>query len=310
MKAVFDTDPGIDDAMALIYLHSLRDKIDLLGITTILGNASIENCTRNACYLCDVFNIDCPVFQGAGTSFDGSPPGDYPDFVHGRNGLGDIDIPEPQTLVQTQAAADYLVDAARLHAGELTLIAVGRLTNLAMAIQKDPGFSRNLKEIIIMGGAWQCEGNVTPYAEANIIGDPEAARIVFNAGTPLTMVGLDVTMKTRFTPQYFNDLCNSLGPTGEFLHAINQTYSRYHKISMNWDESPVHDPSAIAYADDRSVFDTARGWLDCMLEGEQRGRTLFTESPDGPHHVCTDVDSARLLDRYANALQNRPGSHG
>lgn len=302
MKVVFDTDPGIDDAMALIYLHALQKKIELLGITTILGNASIEQCTRNARVLCDVFDIRAPVYQGAGVAVNGTTPYEYPDFVHGKNGLGDVELFEPKTPLETSSAADFLVECADKHQGDLTLLAVGRLTNLAMAVESDKAFSGKLKDIIIMGGAWQCEGNVTPFAEANIIGDPEAAQIVFDAGVPLTMVGLDVTMKTRFTVEFLNRLCSELGETGRFLHEINQAYAAYHKSSMNWNESPVHDPSAIAYADNPGLFRTVRGKLDCVLDGEQRGRTVFTESDKGPHQVCVDVDSAALLDRYHNTL--------
>ncbi len=302
MKAIFDTDPGIDDAMALIYLHGLREKIELLGITTILGNASIEDCTRNARYLCDQFGIDTPVYQGSGVAVDGTTPDDYPDFVHGANGLGDVDIPEPATSLQPESAVDYLINASMQHEGELTLLAVGRLTNVALAMQADSEFAGRLKHIIIMGGAWQCEGNVTPFAEANIIGDPEAAKIVFDSGVPLVMVGLDVTMKTRFTREFLKDLCSELDELGEFLYAINRAYAAYHKTSMDWDESPVHDPSAIAYADNPSLFTTAPGRLDCVLEGEERGRTVFIESGDGPHKVCIDVDSDALIERYRNVL--------
>lgn len=302
MKVIFDTDPGIDDAMALIYLQGLRDRIELLGITTILGNASIEDCTRNACFLCDVFDIDAPVYQGSGVAVNGTTPDDYPDFVHGSNGLGDIDIPAVKTAV-TGKAVEFLVETARRLAGDLVIIAVGRLTNLALALEADPAFAGNVKEIVIMGGAWQCEGNVTPFAEANIIGDPEAAKKVFDAGIPLTMVGLDVTMKTRITADYLRDLCDSLGDLGTFLWTINRAYAKYHKDSMNWDESPVHDPSAIAFADNPSIFTTTRGKLDCVLDGEERGRTTFVPAEQGPHHVCVDVDSPALLERYAEILR-------
>ena len=301
MKVVLDTDPGIDDAMALLYLQS-RNTLDLLGITTILGNASIDQCTENALYLCERFGIHVPVYRGASVAINGSEPDSYPDFVHGKNGLGEVDVSVSKLTTESIDAAQYLSNICSQHIGEVTIIAIGRLTNLALAIQAGPDFGKNVKDIVIMGGAIHCPGNVTPWAEANIIGDPEAAEIVFASGIATTLVGLDVTTRTKMDHDYVDGLCLSCPEIGGFLKTITKVYSAYH-LDVHGDESfPVHDSSAIAFADQAFLFQTQRGKLSCVVEGEQRGRTLFEPDSSGPHLICTDVNSPALLDRYKETL--------
>lgn len=300
MKVIFDTDPGIDDAMALLYLNA-APHLNLIGITTILGNASIEQVTTNACILCDCFNITAPVFKGAAQSLDGSA-GDYPDFVHGRDGLGDVGNPAPTSKASTESAVDYLLRITSEHPGEVTIIAVGRLTNLGLALQQDPAFAERVERIVLMGGSVSHEGNVTPWAEANIIGDPEAAHLVFQSGIPVTMVGLDVTMRTQMTDEYLKDLTSQLGALGDFLSAINKPYARYYMDRFGLSSIPIHDSSAVAYADEPALFTVKRGLIECELNGEQRGRTLFTEGIEGPHQVCLLVKSDEMLTRYRKTV--------
>ena len=305
MKVIFDTDPGIDDAMALLYLNACLD-IELLGITTILGNATLDDCTRNALFLCEQFGVDAPVYRGAETAINGVTPADYPDFVHGGNGLGDLTFAIHDRKIENEDAATYLIESTRKLPGEITLLAVGRLTNIALAIQRDHEFSSNVREIILMGGACNCEGNVTPYAEANIIGDPEAAEVVFRSSIPLVMVGLDVTMQTCFTMDYLKSACvNFPEPLTQLILDINRVYAEYHKTNLGWDQSPVHDSSAIAYADQPDCFKTDRGTLTCVLEGEQRGRTVFKADEEGDHLVCSDVASEKLLNRYQQVIGDK-----
>lgn len=305
MKVIFDTDPGIDDAMALLYLHRSA-RLDLVAITTILGNASIDQCTNNALFLCEKFDIAAPVYRGADRSIDGSLPEMYPDFVHGKNGLGEADVTVKARRTEPEDAVTALRQLTAHAPGEITIIAVGRLTNLALAIEADPGFASGVRNIIAMGGAVHVEGNVTPYAEANIIGDPEAAKVVFDSGIPLTLVGLDVTLVTRITTPYLEMLCTVLGELGPLVDEINQVYRAYYKTSQNWDDFPVHDSSAVACANDPTLFRTARGRLDCRLEGEERGRTVFAEEAGGPHEVCLAVDSERLLGHYLDTVRRAP----
>ena len=300
-KVILDTDPGIDDAMALLYLNACED-LKLIAMTTTPGNADIDQCTRNALILCEMFGIDVPVHKGPPEAMNGTITGDYADFVHGADGLGDVGLPELRRDIASPDAAGALVALSRAHAGELTLLAVGRLTNVALAIQRDSGFAGRLKEIIIMGGAHEHPGNITPWAEANIVGDPEAAEVVFQTGVPLTMVGLDVTTQTRMSHGYLEPLAASLGGFGDFILAINKTYADYHVRTENRHDFPVHDSSAVAYATHPEWFGTLTGNLRCVLDGEQRGRTLFEESATGPHKVCMSVRSEDMLRDYADRV--------
>jgi inosine-uridine nucleoside N-ribohydrolase len=296
-KVILDTDPGIDDAMAMLYLNACEN-LELLGITTTLGNASIENCTNNTLFLCEKFGIDAPVYRGANQGINGEVPKDYPYFVHGINGLGDLTIKNTKKSVEKSDAANFLLESAQDNSGEITIIAIGRLTNIALAISKDPMFANRVHQIIFMGGAARCNGNVTTWAEANIIGDPEAASIVFNSKIPLIMVGLDVTMQTKMSKLFLRTLTAKLQTLKKFLLAINTVYSGYYKEREGWDEFPVHDSSAIAYASNPEIFDTEEGLLNCLLEGEQRGRTVFTAGISGHHKVCLSVNSHAVLDDF------------
>ncbi len=299
---VFDTDPGIDDAMALLYLNACEN-IDLVGITTILGNADIEQCTRNALILRDMFDVDAPVYQGSARHINGSLPDDYPDFVHGTDGLGDVGLPPVRSQVEDEDAVTALINLSKEYSGELTLLAVGRLTNVALAIQQDEAFTGRLKEIIIMGGTHEHPGNVTPWAEANIIGDPEAAEMVFRSEAPLTMVGLDVTTQTRMSHEYLEPIANGL-PFGQFILQINRTYADYHVRTENRHDFPVHDSSAIAFTARPELFGGVTGYLSCVLEGDQRGRTVFKEDGSGPHKVCMSVNSDAMLEDYARRVSS------
>ena len=296
-KVIFDTDPGIDDAMALLYLNACPD-LDLLGITTILGNASIDQCTMNALFLKEKFKINAPIYRGASAGFNGETPIDYPDFVHGKDGLGDVVNIRTHGQVERQVAADFLIDAVNQAPGEVTIIAVGRLTNIALAITGSTSFATDVKNIVLMGGAYQCEGNVTPFAEANIIGDPEAANIVFTSQIPTTMVGLDVTQQTMMSQHYLQTLGGQLGPIGEFIIDINRVYASFYEQAHGWESFPVHDSSAVAYVDQPEMFTALTGRLNCVLTGEERGRTVFKPDNAANHQVCINVESEKMLARY------------
>jgi len=301
-KVIFDTDPGIDDALALLYLHACPS-LELCAITTTLGNASLDDCTDNALFLCEQYGITAPVYRGIETAVNGSVPESYPDFVHGSNGLGGIPIVIRHRKPEPVDAVDCLLEQTRRFPGGIRMIAVGRLTNIALALQRDEAFAARVQDIVCMGGTIEYEGNVSPFAEANMLGDPEAAERVFRSGIPLTMVGLDVTMQTKFSLAFLAAACAGFPDTlRELVLTTNQVYGEYHKTSLNWDESPVHDSSAIAFADRPALFKTERGSLHCALEGEQRGRTVFTADPAGPHLVCLGVNSEAMRTRFTEVV--------
>lgn len=299
MKVILDTDPGIDDAMALMYLHALP-QIELLGISTTPGNASLAQCTQNALLLCELLEISAPVFAGQETRINGSRHEQFPDFVHGPDGLAGLSSKPEHRTAEEDSAENFLIDSVRRHPGEVTLIAIGQLTNIALAISKDESFTTNVGELILMGGTINHPGNVTAWAEANIYCDPEAAGIVFESGIRTTMVGLDVTMQTGMSLAYINQIADA-GP-GDFLRKIAAFYGDYYKRDWDLDAFPVHDSSAIALVDQPAIFETRQGRLGCVLEGEQRGRTTFTTSDDGPHHACVAVDTPALLNRYRDVV--------
>jgi len=289
-KTIFDTDPGIDDAMALLLIHSMQD-LDLMGITTVFGNASIDACTRNALYICERFGLPYSVHEGAGKTLVGKEEEAYPDFVHGMNGLGDIELTAVTTSKHSQSAVDYLIEQSKITEG-LSVLAVGRLTNLAMALQEDPGLGSRLSRIVIMGGAIHVEGNVSPWAEANIFGDPEAAEVVFRSGTRIDLVPLDATLVNIVTRDALRDVTKKMGDAGEFLWSIKQHYLEFYKTKGRGDVFPMHDSSAALALTHPELFDWESGDLSCVVEGEERGRTVLKANNDGLHRVAINARQA------------------
>ena len=216
IPVIFDNDIGIDDAMALLLLDA-SSVVNLLGITTRFGNASIETTTRNALIVRDLFNIQAPVFKGAGEPIGLRLGEGYPVHVHGKNGLGDIPLPAPHSQPEAEPAAQALVDLTRVAGQKVTVIAVGGLTNIAEALRLDPDLPERIDRLIVMGGAFgyhQHRGNVSPVAEANIASDPLAADRVFSSKLKSVIVGLDVTHEIRMGEAYFSALREYCGSRG------------------------------------------------------------------------------------------------
>ena len=189
IKAIIDTDPGTDDALALMMALDLPG-LDILGLTTVFGNASLAHTTRNTLRLLEYLGrSDVPVYRGANRPLRGRYQYSY-DF-HGPAGLT-VRLPLPKTRPQPSRAPDYIIDMAQTHRREITLIALGPLNNVAQVLTREPRSKAWIKELVVMGGAVEVAGNKTPHAEANIYADPLAAEIVFSSGIPTTLVGLDV----------------------------------------------------------------------------------------------------------------------
>ena len=218
-RVIFDTDPGVDDAIALLFL--LRSpELQLEAVTTVFGNVDVEQTTRNALIILDVAGRpDVPVARGADRPLL-RERGLRGATVHGDNGLGGIELPSPSTAPIARRAAELIVEHIMAAPGEISLVAVGTLTNVALAVRLEPLIAENVRELIIMGGATTVDGNATRVAEANIAHDPEAAWIVFHAGFPVTMVGLDVTQQVLVTPEYLEELKRSGACEVEFIHAV------------------------------------------------------------------------------------------
>jgi inosine-uridine nucleoside N-ribohydrolase len=300
-KLIFDTDPGIDDAMALLLLHAIAE-LDIRGITTVFGNASIEDCTRNALYICERFKLPYKVYRGAGKGLNGDIEEAYPDFVHGNNGLGDIDQGLISIDSEKESAVDFIIREVEANAGDITILAVGRLTNIALALLQAPGLDKKISEIVLMGGALKVAGNVTAWAEANIHGDPEAAQCVFESGVPLVMVGLDATMSNQMTKDHLEDVTGQLDDAGLFLRAIKKCYLDFHASKGIVDAFPIHDSTAVLRLARPEFFDDLQGNVQCVLNGEQRGRTKLLDSRP-VHRVCMNSDNRRCIAYFDEVMK-------
>lgn len=310
MKAIFDTDPGIDDAMALLYLSKLAE-IELIGITTVVGNAGIDDTTRNALFLKEKFGLNAPVIRGAAATLDGVFKPE-PVAVHGLNGLGDIAIPAvDESGLAAGEAHQFIIDSLRANPGEVTIIAVGRMTNLALALRQAPDIAKLAKQVIIMGGAFGYEGrsgNITPLAEANIHGDPVAADEIFAAEWPVVVVGLDVTHDIILDTDYLARLADEAGENGELLRQMCGHYAKFYMNVMGLSGVVGHDLLAVTYALHPEWFETRRGAVAVIRDGVAVGQTaLWPEERGGVHSVwegrpmqtiCVGVNGPKVLEHY------------
>lgn len=311
-KVIYDTDPGVDDAMALLFLHRHPD-IDLLGITTVFGNASVDTTTRNALFLKREWDIPCPVARGASVTFDPTrQERAWPTMVHGENGLGDIEVPATIDLpTDPRPAYQFIIDTVRAHPGEVRLVAVGRMTNLALALKHDPEIAGLVKDVVIMGGNFYVPGNVTPVAEANIHGDPEAADAVLTAPWKVVVVGLDVTSVTTMSRSYLADMASDGGSAVRLLSDLSQSYIDFYGHIVD-DGMMVHDSCASVYVVAPELFDTIEGAVRVVCGGIADGQTIV--KPDGRHFppnewdnlpsqtVCTGIRSQAVIDLIRDAI--------
>ncbi len=305
-KIIIDTDPGVDDAMAILF--ALRSpELEVVGLTSVFGNADVEHTTLNALRLVELEGFShIPVAKGADYPIV-RPRGRLGTFVHGEDGAGNTHPPLPQGKPLDIPAAQFIVETILDHPGEITLVPIGPFTNIGLALLLAPEIAKKVKEVVIMGGSAYDRGNASPAAEANAHNDPEATRLVFTAGWPLTMVGLDATHKCIMTKEYLEGLANTGNKATNFIAQILPFYQAYHQ---QWHKMGgaihTHDPSAIAYLIDRTLFKTRSMPVFVEVDGMCAGDTV----PDPFHmwietpltNVCLDVDSPRLLALYRERL--------
>ena len=289
-------DPGTDDALALIIALNSID-IDLIGVTTVGGNARLSHTTGNALSLLTFLGAqDVPVATGASSPLYGSFT--YAYHFHGTNGLG-LQLPNPSTKTVHTKAVDFLVEAVKDVAAPIKIIALGPLTNIAMAMEAEPHLIDSIEEIVVMGGAVDCQGNITEYAEFNIYNDPWAANIVFNSGVPVTLVGLDVTMKVALTD--WDLLFTSDGKGQRLARQVLGNWSTMHPGTVYH----MHDPLAVLAAIDHSPFSYRTGKVSVVTTGEERGRTVALWET-GPIRVAMDVDAQFALNTISSLLNSDP----
>jgi inosine-uridine nucleoside N-ribohydrolase len=271
-KIIIDTDPGVDDAMAIFFALK-SPELDVVGLTTIFGNVHTELATTNALRLLEIADrVDIPVAKGAEAPMAGPFGGPVP-FVHGDDGQGNVHLPVPSTEPVPEPAAEFIVDQIMSFPGEITLVPIGPLTNIALALRLEPQIVKQVKEVVLMGGNALVPGNATPAAEANIHNDPEAADIVFGAGWPLTMVGLDVTHKVNMTRDHLDAYANADNPMAKHIARIVPFYRRFFEMRNKIDGIFVHDSSAIAYVINPALFETKQWPVRVETQGISRGKT-------------------------------------
>ena len=317
-KVIYDTDPGVDDAMALVF-QALHPDIELLGLTSVFGNATIETTTHNARFLAGRFAPGVPVARGAAAPLKRAAPQPLA-WSHGNNGLGNIVLGDsPAAPLDPRPAHRFIIDSVRAHPGEVTLLAVGPLTNLALALADDPQIAPLVKQVVVMGGAFGTEGvlgNVTPAAEANILGDPDAADIVFGAPWPVAIVGLDVTQRTIMSQEYLASIRDRGGAAGQFIWDVSRHYEAFHQQSAQLKGIYVHDSSAVAYVLAPHLYTTRSGPVRVLTEGIAVGQTILKPSTmpvPAPAwdsrpacKACVGVDAAGMLALYENTVCAKP----
>lgn len=290
-RVIIDCDPGVDDAAALL-LAFASSELAILGITAVAGNIPLEKTEANARYICELGNrTDIPVFQGCGR------PLLYPQragvTVHGEDGLGDIGQTKPSSAPADRAAVQFIIDQVRSAPGDVTIAALGPMTNLAVALAIDPGIAKLIKRIVFMGGAAFSKGNVTQRAEFNFYFDPHAAQAVVSSGIPMVMFGLDVTHKAIITDERTTRL-KQLGKVSSTVADMLNAYSA--------GDPCLHDPCVIAYLIEPEIFSGVEGFVevDCQSSlaiGQSvvsvSKRELAGRAPNCT--VMTDLDYDRLF---------------
>ncbi|WAB81916.1 nucleoside hydrolase [Microcella daejeonensis] len=305
-KIILDCDPGHDDAIALLLAHG-SPQIELLAVTTVMGNQTIEKVTRNALAVARVAGITgVPFARGAHRPL--VRPIETAPSIHGESGLDGPVLPEPTIELDARHAVQVIIDTVMAHEpGTVTLVPTGALTNIALAARLEPRIVERVKQVVLMGGGVHV-GNWSAVSEFNIVIDPEAAHIVMNEAWPLTMVGLDLTHQALATPEVAAAIAAvGTGPArfvGELLDFFGQTY----RDAQGFEHPPVHDPCAVAYVIDPSIMTTVRAPLDVELTGALTvGMTvadLRGPAPEGcTTRVAMNLDNDRFWALVVDALE-------
>jgi len=321
-KIIIDTDPGTDDALALM-LALNSPELEVRAITVVPGNVTAAMGLDNALRMVSLANrCDIPVAAGA----------QHPlfqklitaEFWHGKNGLANVELPSSKCRVDPRFGPDLIIQLVHASPHQITLVPVGPLTNIALAVEKDPSIIPLVKEVILMGGSIS-GGNVTAAAEANIYNDPEAAQIVFQAGWPLTMVGLEVGDKALFTQKYLDELRQTHGPINDFIVSVLK-FLAHLSATFGSPGSPMYDPSAVAVAIDSTLVKVQEMHVDVETRGEfTRGETVGSRHGEVERNVlhgdryiiegvdkvtpnakvCVDVDADRFLQLFVSRIHGK-----
>lgn len=291
---LMDVDTGVDDAMALALAAGLTD-VELVGVTTVAGNVSIDLATANTLKVLDWIGCDVPVYRGMSRPL--VRPLHTATSVHGDDGLGGWSGSRPGRSVEDVSAPEAIIRLAREHKGEIVGAFVGPLTNLAVALALEPRISEWFKQITIMGGAFFQPGNETPAAEFNIYVDPEAAAIVARSGLSTVWIGLDVTQQVSVTRAFWRTLESADAPAAVLVREVcRQTFEIRKRDAVH-----LHDPLAVATVANPGLVTTRRGQVRIDVGEFARGETRLVEG-DGTAQVACGVESVRFVDVFGEAL--------
>ena len=264
-RIILDTDPGIDDACAIL-LALASPELSLEGLSIVHGNCSLEQATVNGLSILELANAS-HIPLAVGCELPLVQPSLLAPQTHGNTGLGYAKLPEPRTKPQVQHGCDFLIEKILASPGEITIVAIGPLTNVAMAIRKEPRFAKAVKELIIMGGAIRHEGNTTALAEFNTYVDPHAAHIVFHAGIPTTLVPLDVTYQCVLTTQDVERLQKINSPIPLFIKDSTKFYMEFHDAHQGVQGCVINDPLALALAFAPELCDYQELYVNVDISG-------------------------------------------
>ena len=304
-KILLDCDPGHDDAVAMMLAWG-NPSIELLGVTTVGGNQTLDKVTRNALSVATVVGMhDVPI--AAGCRLPLVRPVEIAPDVHGDSGLDGVELPEPAVQLDPRHGVDLIIETIMSNEpGTVTLVPTGPLTNIAMAARKEPRIVERVQEVVLMGGGYHV-GNWSPVAEFNIKVDPEAAHIVFNEKWPIVMVGLDLTHQALATDEVAERIAAVPGSVSQFTLGLFTFFRKAYQDAQGFDFPPVHDPCTLAYLIDPTIVETVKVPVDVELNGSlTTGMTVAdfrAPAPEDCHtKVATRLDAPRFWGLVVDAI--------
>jgi purine nucleosidase len=309
---IIDCDPGVDDAIALLLTFASPEKLNLLGITTVAGNVPLHLTQRNARKICELAGQHhAKVYAGCSRPL--LRPLATAEYVHGATGLGGQTWAEPQMPTQPQHGVDFLIETLLNAPAPITLATLGPLTNLAIALIKEPQIATQIETIVLMGGAIT-QGNVTPSAEFNVYVDPHAAHVVLTAGIPVTMISLDVTHRAISTPERIAAIRAIGSSIGALVADLLDYYGKYERERYGWAGCPLHDPCVIAYLLEPNLFTSRPLHVEVELTSELTiGRTIvdvMNSTGRVPNvNVVESIDETGFYTLLTERLTKLQGTH-
>jgi purine nucleosidase len=319
-RIIIDCDPGVDDALAILLAAGVPE-LDVVALTTVAGNQTLAKVTENARRIAAAAHLDVPIAPGCDRPLVREQV--LAGEIHGDTGLGDVRWPDPVRELDSRHAVDLIVDDVMSHPGEITLVPIGPLTNIAMALRQEPRIVDAVAGVVLMGGSYT-RGNTTPAAEFNIFVDPEAAAAVFSAGWTVTMIGLDLTRQVTITPELISRVRGLDSPVARLVldtmafynSAIGllarsaDTADTAETVGVPVKAGSLHDPAAVAYVMDPSLFST----VDAVVQVETAGALTYgmtvtdfdLRGRDANTRVATRIDAAGFYDRLVSAIAALP----